>query len=541
MKIAHKLAIALLIPCLLLLIVDFLGSRAGNIQNQSIKTIYEDRVVPLRDLKDIADAYAVSVIDTTNKANAGLITAENSIDELNKATALIHEKWQAYKNTYLTPEEKQLADDADRLFVPANAVVAELIQFLKTKNGTVENQLDEFDGPLYLKIDPISNQINKLVELQLNVVKVEYQTSKKVHDFNTTVNWSFALLAILISCFVGYAIIKKLTSQLGGEPQEVSDIANEIASGNLSLNFKHQQPLRGSVVEAMQKMDVQLKNIISEVRNISDNVLVTAQELELSSDKTIRDLSDQQQETVQVAAAMNEMTATVAEVAKNAQGASQATMETDIEVSDGAALVLEAMHAINDVSREVEASAEAISILAADSIEIGKVMDVIRNIAEQTNLLALNAAIEAARAGEQGRGFAVVADEVRTLASRTRASTQDIQTMITRLQTGVANAVSIMEKGRTEAAQTVELTAKTQSVLGNIKTSVSHMSDVNLQIATAAEEQTMVAEEIHRNIININQITDLTVAAAHQVKYYGKDLLESSRKLQLQMNYFKLS
>ena len=328
---------------------------------------------------------------------------------------------------------------------------------------------------------------------------------------------------------------------LGGEPEDVAKIANDIAKGNLAIPLDRSKAPPGSVMEAMHKMDLQLKSILTEVSTISQQVFSAAQELEICSSKSIRDLGTQQQETIQVAAAMNEMTATVAEVARNAQGASQATLDVDNEVKDGATLIIDAMNAINDISREAEASAQAVSILSVDSIEIGKVMEVIRNIAEQTNLLALNAAIEAARAGEQGRGFAVVADEVRTLASRTHASTQDIQAMVLRLQTGVANAVTIMEKGRAEALHTVEITGRTQGVLNSIKLSISQISNVNLQIATAAEEQSMVAEEIHRNIVNINQVTDVTVSAAHQVKHYGNELLETSRKLHTQISYFKLA
>ena len=540
MKIAYKLAFALAIPSVLLLLVTVLGERAVKGQNHSIETIYADRVVPLRDLKVIADAYAVSVIDTTNKTNAGLLTAENSAKALKAAKEIISSKWQGYLATYLTSEEKKLADEADRLFKPADKSLNELIHFLQDKHGLIPNQLEAFDGPMYSNIDPISNQINKLVELQLSVVEAEYRHSNEIYRTNTIINWSTTAAALLLSIFARSIIIRCLLEQLGGEPQEVADIANEIAKGNLALVFKNDRPRTNSVMEAMQKMNVQLKNILTEVHAISDHVLLTAQELEHSSNKSIRDLGTQQQETVQVAAAMNEMTATAAEVARNAQGASRATMNADDEVRDGAAHVTEAMQAIKDLSREVEATSEAISVLSTDSTEIGKVMEVIRNIAAQTNLLALNAAIEAARAGEQGRGFAVVADEVRTLASRTHASTQDIQAMIDRLQSGVENAVSIMKKGRSEATQTVELTGKTQDVFSNIKLSISQLNSVNLQIATAAEEQTMVAEEIHRNIVNINQVTELTVSAAHQAKHYGKELLESSRKLQSQISYFKI-
>jgi methyl-accepting chemotaxis protein len=541
MKVAHKLIVTLAIPCTLLVIIGMLGQRAVNTQNQSIKTIYEDRVVPLRDLKIIADAYAVSIIDATNKTNAGLMAAEVCLSELQKAKALIRERWNSYRVTYLTPEEKQLVKEAERLFKPADQIVEQLIQFLYEKRGIVATQLNEFDGELYLHIDPISNEINKLVELQLNVVENEYTNSNKIKSTNTVLNWTIILVALALSISAGILIIRHLMSRLGGEPEDVARIANEVASGNLAINLGKFNLPQGSIMEAMQKMDMRLKTIINEVSNISNLILTSAQELDISSENSIHALGTQQQDTVQVATAMHEMTATVAEVARNAQDASRSTIDADGEVRDGAVLILDTMHAVNDLSREVEASAQAISSLSADSIEIGKVMEVIRNIADQTNLLALNAAIEAARAGEQGRGFAVVADEVRTLASRTRASTQDIQVMVNRLQSGVANAVTIMEKGRAEASRAVEITSKTQNVLNRIELSVSHISNLNLQIATAAEEQSMVAEEIHRSVVSINQVTDLTADTAYRVKHYGKELLETSEKLHKQMRFFKLA
>ena len=199
MKTAYKLALA--VPCALLLVIELMGQRAVTAQNTSIKTIYEDRVVPLKDLKIIADAYAVSVIDTANKANAGIITAEVSLQEIQKARLLIQDRWSAYKSTYLTPEEKKLADEASDLFKPADESVAALIQYLSDKRGFIPNQLNEFDGPLYKSVDPISNQINKLVELQLRVVADEYKNSNNIKKENTVLNWIISFIALSLSLF----------------------------------------------------------------------------------------------------------------------------------------------------------------------------------------------------------------------------------------------------------------------------------------------------------------------------------------------------
>ncbi|MDD4862908.1 MAG: methyl-accepting chemotaxis protein [Alishewanella agri] len=194
---------------------------------------------------------------------------------------------------------------------------------------------------------------------------------------------------------------------------------------------------------------------------------------------------------------------------------------------------------IEALAQEVENSAQVISRLSEDSTQIGSVLDVIRGIAEQTNLLALNAAIEAARAGEQGRGFAVVADEVRTLASRTQASTLEIQSMIERLQTDASNAVKAMQQGQVQAQQGLSQAAQAENALQTISQSVTRINDMNIQIATAAEEQSSVAEEINRNIVNISQSADATAEGAKQTASAGDELAKLAARLQNLVGQFK--
>lgn len=538
MKIAHKLLIVLAIPTIFLLLIGIFGWYSVKSQNESIKTIYQNRVIPLRDLKVIADAYAVSVIDAVNKTNAGLMPAQDTLAALKKTQEIVEKKWSSYLATYLTDKEKKLANETDKLLKGIQPEMQHLIRFIETKEGFIPGQLTDFDGALYAQIDPLSDHISALIELQLDVVKEEYDTSHNLFERITLINWLAITSAILISAIAGYLIIKKLIGQLGGEPAYAVSIANQIAQGNLAITINHAP--EGSLLNAMQKMSQKLIEVITSVRSSSENILESSLALEQMSSNSISELARQQHETELVASAMNEMSATVTEVARNAQGASVGTMSADGEITDSNNLVNNAIISIHDLSKEVEDTSTAIVSLESDSLEIGKVLEVIRNIASQTNLLALNAAIEAARAGEQGRGFAVVADEVRTLAGRTQESTESIQDMIQRLQNGVANAVATMERSRTQARQTVELAGKTQSALSSIKTSIAQISDVNLQIAAATEEQTMVAEEIHRNVINISKVTDLNIGAAEQVKKCSQGLVNTSEILREQIRHFVL-
>ena len=241
-----------------------------------------------------------------------------------------------------------------------------------------------------------------------------------------------------------------------------------------------------------------------------------------------------------VASAMNEMSATVQEVARHATQTAEASQGADDESRAGVLVAEEAIAGIRDLIAEIESAAAVVQHVESDTASISEVLNVIKGIAEQTNLLALNAAIEAARAGEQGRGFAVVADEVRTLASRTQNSTEEIQTMIERLQHGVKNAVDAMAGAQERAVTGSESVEKATQSLHVIAAEVATINNMNLQIATAAEEQSAVAEEINHNITRISNIADNTSSGATQTARSSEDLLRLTAELRRLVSQFKL-
>ncbi|MBI3774734.1 MAG: methyl-accepting chemotaxis protein [Gammaproteobacteria bacterium] len=251
------------------------------------------------------------------------------------------------------------------------------------------------------------------------------------------------------------------------------------------------------------------------------------------AEQTSQGIRQHQSETDQVATAINEMSATVQEVARNANAAAVATQNANTQAGHGQTIVIETISAIERLAQEVEKAAGVIQQLEQDSDRIGSVVDVIKTIAEQTNLLALNAAIEAARAGEQGRGFAVVADEVRTLASRTSQSTQEIQHMIEELQTTARNAVKVMEDGRNQAGNGVKQVTRAGEALTEITQAIGTISTMNDQIAAASEQQSAVAEEINKNIVNITRVVDATADGAQQTANAGQDLLNLAERLKV--------
>ncbi|ODN66061.1 methyl-accepting chemotaxis protein [Methylophaga muralis] len=291
------------------------------------------------------------------------------------------------------------------------------------------------------------------------------------------------------------------------------------------------------------ELDSARKNVANLVHTLIGGVsqLNTAtQNMAAISKETVSGVLKQQEETDQVATAMNEMTASVQEVARTATNAAEAARNADNEAKAGKQVVLETMRSIDTLASEVEKAAVTLSELEADIGNIGAIVDVIRGITEQTNLLALNAAIEAARAGEHGRGFAVVADEVRTLAARTQSSTHEIEEMVERLQQGARAAVKVMNESRESAKTSVQKAASAGSALDSITAMISTMDEMSTQISNAANEQSSVAEDINRGIVNISQIADHTADGARATSEAVDTLSSLSAQLQDASSKFKV-
>lgn len=296
----------------------------------------------------------------------------------------------------------------------------------------------------------------------------------------------------------------------------------------------------GALGWAFNRMITKFKHSLHAVSDVTQQLNTVSGRVADVADSTLQAVVEQRTETDRVASAMHEMSATVQEVARHATQTAQASQGADDESKAGVLVAEQAIAGIRDLIAEIESAAVVVQHVESDTASISEVLNVIKGIAEQTNLLALNAAIEAARAGEQGRGFAVVADEVRTLASRTQKSTEEIQKMIERLQLGVKNAVSAMAAAQKRATTGSVCVEKASQSLHVIAAEVATINQMNVHIAGAAEQQSAVTEEINSNITRISHIADTTSSGATQTMHSSEDLLRLTAELRRLVSQFKL-
>ncbi|WP_455921108.1 methyl-accepting chemotaxis protein [Pseudomonas putida] len=369
--------------------------------------------------------------------------------------------------------------------------------------------------------DKMGDQLNRLVAIN--------QAGAKAAGEEAAAQYSLANLCVIIvsiiACLMTVLLAWLLTRSIVNPLNIAVQAAQTIASGNLT------QPIvvdgsdePAQLLKALGQMQSNLRQTIEQIAGSATQLASAAEELSAVTEEASKGLLAQNQEIEQAATAVNEMTAAVEEVARNAVSTSQASQESNQVALQGRDRVSETVGAIQHMTQDVQQTSVLIEGLAAQGRDIGQVLDVIRAIAEQTNLLALNAAIEAARAGEAGRGFAVVADEVRALAHRTQQSTREIEQMVSGIQSGTGEAVQSMQQSSHRSQSTLDMARQAGTALQQITESISLINERNLVIASASEEQAQVAREVDRNLVNIRDLANQSAAGAHQTSAASHEL-----------------
>ncbi|QIT55639.1 methyl-accepting chemotaxis protein [Aquisalimonas sp. 2447] len=347
-----------------------------------------------------------------------------------------------------------------------------------------------------------------------------------------------AILVVAIGASLG--VVRSVTRTLGGDPNYAADAVRRVADGDMTTEIHLRQGDKDSLLASIATMQANLHRMLNDMKSHADEVASAATELTQINQETDAGIQRQRDQVSSAATAMNEMTATVEEVARNGQSAADGAQQATNEANDGKQVVTATVQSMETLSTQISDASDAMSALKRDSDNIGTVLQVIQGVAEQTNLLALNAAIEAARAGEQGRGFAVVADEVRTLANRTKESTSEIQTMIEQLQSGAERAEQAMVQSREQTTQSAEQAEKAGHSLGQITESVTSINDMIQQIASAAEQQSATAREINENIHAITEVADGSARSVVQSREASDSLAELAEKLRQMTHQFRL-
>ena len=440
-----------------------------------------------------------------------------------------------YRATPLEDDERAAGDKLDQIWPTYVSSSERIISMLD--GGQVEqarSQLNSTNNELFRQAREL---IRVMIESNNRQIK---EGSIAADDLrNSALTWMISgiVLAFIIAIIIGVLITRLITRPIAQAVQS----AQRIANGDLTQAIvTDRTDEAGQLLMALSDMQGGLKSTLVEIANASDQLASAAEELSAVTDESSRGLTRQNDEIQQAATAVNQMTAAVDEVASNAVSTSEASRQATTEAEDGRQQVAQAVSGMSSMVGEINDSTQSVADLAGQVREIGKVIDVIRGIADQTNLLALNAAIEAARAGEQGRGFAVVADEVRALAHRTQTSTVDIEKMIGEVQVGADNAVAAMNKSLTWANNTQTLAQNAGEALQRITASVAKINERNLVIASASEEQAQVAREVDRNLLNIQDLSTQTAAGAHQTNASSQDLSRLATSFNVLVSKFQL-
>jgi len=460
----------------------------------------------------------VASIEVELKEHSGLFT-----EALNKNDKLITDKNTRAALDKVLPELKTYIASAERI-----------VQTVKTDRDTAVKMMDDFHKA-FTSLEVAMEDLTVLIEEN---VALTQKTASDAKASAIKILLVVLVLGIIVSLSISMMVIKNITVPL----ENLLHVSERVAAGDLTVRIDTSPTDElGQLARAMEKMRNNLSNIISEISGTTTKLLVSVGEISAVATASSANMLEQRSETEQVATAMNEMTATVHEVASNIVATAASAQRAAEETHVGGKVVQEAVQSITELANQIGDASEIIHRLEQNSHNISSVLDVIRNIAEQTNLLALNAAIEAARAGEQGRGFAVVADEVRTLASRTQQSTGEINNMISQLQAESKLSVQAMTKSSEQAGLVVTKAEKAGQSLTTIAKTVTHISDLSAQIATAAEEQTAVSEEINRNIEHINEAAIVTAEGTHKTQDSIHQLGQIATDLQQLVKQFKIS
>ncbi|MCL1076761.1 methyl-accepting chemotaxis protein [Parashewanella spongiae] len=495
-----------------------------------LNDLYLTKLPIVTDFSSRVSAQALQILKTGNftpQSYTYLVAVTKRLDELNqtlnKSTKRLYEFYEDYSEWMNAV--KVLQTSTQSLIHSVNQKILEPDEFAISSNEFSQNVSKQQRA-----LSRLQQSTSDLVE-NIQKVKVEQQESNMLY-------LALSILSVvMVSLYFFFSAFKAISQNVQLINQMTSNVANGDLSQNLMINSNDEF---NEIANAFNQMLASIRHLISEVQKLSQDVVTASEQVQQVTADVEQNLHAQQEDTHQVASAISQLVSSVEAVGRNTEQATDITASAQEDVEQGQEVILRTVDGINLIAKEVSLGAEAINQLAQHADDIGKVVDVIHGIAEQTNLLALNAAIEAARAGEQGRGFAVVADEVRTLASRTAASTDEIRRMIELVQSATSKAVETMESGSQRANQGVEHANEVSISIDNVTKRVQEVVVLSQQIAEVVAEQRSATGQVDEKTHAIERGATGSLSSAQSASEIGKVLAQDAKKLAAQISDFRI-
>lgn len=523
--------------CLMIIALGGIALMQTSSLNASEKFV-ETNVVPSISLLGMVDREFVSI----RGGNARLrnpVEPENlkaqAVEDLNSARANVQKLLSNLKPLIVTPMGQQLFEELSKSYGSYQQVQDKYLSLISS--GSLNEAVSLSSKDMKQSADIVENNIKKLIELNNNKARKAGEEASQTYEKAKVIVGAFILLSTLAAIALALMYTRSVTSPIS----ESLAIAERIAKNDLSEIIEvqgHDEVAR--LMQALKAMQQGLRNTLSLISDSSNQLASTSEEMHAVTEDANKGMLRQNNEVEMAATAVTEMSAAVEEVARNASQASEAANRSNSAAVAGRARVDETVQAISLMVSNVEDASLEVQGLAVMANGISKVLDVIRAIAEQTNLLALNAAIEAARAGEAGRGFAVVADEVRALAHRTQQSTSEIEEMINSIQKGTGAAVSAMTHTNAQAQKTLDTAQGAGSALVEITESIDNITERNVLIATASEEQAQVAREVDRSLVSIRDLSNQASEGSSQTAIATSELTKLAVELNRLVKQFHM-